>query len=82
MPVNLLSRNVKNPFIEVDYADEIGLTDFMNYLGKEYLDMTGRTKYEEKVFLNEPHYYEVSKINEGDLKDLDTQEVRVLLMGG
>ena len=54
MPKNLLSRNVKNPFIEVDYADEIGLIDFMNYLGKEYLDMTGRTKYGE-IDSNEPH---------------------------
>lgn len=69
MPVNLLSRNVKNPFIEVDYADEIGLTDFMNYLGKEYLDMTGRTKYG-PIDLNEPHYYEVSKIDEGDAERL------------
>ena len=66
MPVNLLSRNVKNPFIEVDFADEIGLTDFMNYLGQEYLDMTGRTKYGD-IDLNEPHYYEVSKIDEGDV---------------
>ena len=45
MVFDLLSRNIKNPFIESDFADEIGLTDFMNYLGQEYLDMTGRTKH-------------------------------------
>ena len=44
MPFNLLSRNIKNPYIEFDFANEIGLIDFMEYLGDCYLKMYGRTK--------------------------------------
>jgi hypothetical protein len=55
---DLLSRNIKNPFIEHDFADEIGLIDFMNYLGQEYLDMNGRTKYGD-IEPDDSYYYKV-----------------------
>jgi len=55
---DLLSRSIKNPFIERDFADEIGLIDFMNYLGQEYLDMTGATKYGD-ILPCDSYYYKV-----------------------
>ena len=61
---DLLSRNIKNPFIEHDFADEIGLTDFMNYLGQEYLNMIGRTKHGD-IRPDDSYYYKVLD-TEGD----------------
>ena len=58
IPFDLLSRHIKNPFIEHDFADEIGLTDFMNYLGQQYLDMTGATKYGD-ILPGDSYYYKV-----------------------
>ena len=61
---DLLSRNIKNPFIDHDFADEIGLIDFMDYLGQEYLDMTGTTKYGD-ILPGDSYYYKVLD-TEGD----------------
>ena len=69
MPFNLLSRNVKNPFIEHDFADEIGLTDFMNYLGQEYLDMVGRTKYG-PIVEGKEYRYDVTLMDGKNSKEL------------
>ena len=55
---DLLSRNIKNPFIEHDFADEIGLIDFMHYLGQEYMDMTGTTKYG-NILPDDSYHYKV-----------------------
>ena len=42
---NLLSRGIRNPFLTCEFAEEIGLLDYMEYLGECYLDMTRRTKH-------------------------------------
>ena len=34
---NLLTRSISNIFIETDYADDIGLLDYMEYLAQEYV---------------------------------------------
>lgn len=34
---NLLTRSISNIFIETDFADDIGLLDYMEYLAKEYV---------------------------------------------
>ena len=39
-------EDIKNPFITSEFADEIGLTDFMEHLG-EVIWICGRTKYGE-----------------------------------
>lgn len=35
--LNLLSRNIPNIFVKTDFADEIGLLDYMEYLAEQYI---------------------------------------------
>ena len=41
---NLLTRSISNVFIETDFADDIGLLDYMEYLANEYVKQHARTK--------------------------------------
>ena len=39
---NLLTRSISNVFIETDFADDIGLLDYMEYLANEYVKQHAR----------------------------------------
>tara|TARA_R100000005_G_scaffold47458_1_gene22700 strand:- start:445 stop:1134 length:690 start_codon:yes stop_codon:yes gene_type:complete len=39
---NLLTRSISNVFIETDFADDIGLLDYMEYLAQEYVKQHAR----------------------------------------
>ena len=58
---NLLSRGIRNPFLTSEFAEEIGLIDYMEYLGDCYLKMYGRTKNGE-IRDGEEYRYSVSRV--------------------
>lgn len=61
---NLLSRGIKNPFIPNEFAEEIGLVDYMEYLGDCYLDMSKRTKYG-TIDEGKEYRYDVTRLPSG-----------------
>ena len=66
---NLLSRGIRNPFITSEFAEEIGLIDYMEHLGECYMKICGRTKYGEIFDSDEKEYrYDVVRLPPGDVE--------------